>query len=640
MAKPRATAGDETKNKTRNDGLDGRGVIERVDELLEISYRGADLGNVTDVLAEAVYILITKQTRQAVYQKVYGNLRRRFTRWDDVRSAASLDLEDILRPAGLQAQRARDLKLLLLRVHDDNLERGVGPAQGSDLTLEYLREEPTEEAERFLASLAGIGTKSARCITLYALGRDNFPVDTHVARIFDRLGIVKLGRWKPVHDEYQDAVPRRIRGRLHVNLVHHGRAVCRKTNPKCGGCPLISFCDIGRKRVGASDATHSAVDLFAGAGGMALGFREAGFRIAAAVELDRPAAQTYRLNHPGVPVLEEDVTKVTGERLRSFAPGASGGVAATIAGPPCQGYSAAGPRQPHAERNYLYQHVIRIAKELDSKSVVIENVLGAASVGGVAFVDPITRALDEAGFAADKHLLEGPDFGVPQRRKRFFFVGLDSSLGTKPQSPDATHRYPGTMGELEETPMLAELLHLLPALPHGVAADCLELADGTVVYNAATMAHEDRVVRKIEKILPGQGPLSYRRLDRNLATTIIAGHRALPVHPVLHRTISVREAALIQGFPLSYIFCGYRSQQPLQVANAVPPALARAVATEIRKLLPVASSSPSRGGRSGNGTTRVQRNEILEPLQAEASINDQAVAVSPPLARSLADDSQ
>ena len=512
-------------------------------------------------------------------------------------------------------------------MRQDNLARGVGPATGGDLTLEYLRDAPPDEAERFLGSLAGIGPKSAKCITLYALGRDDFPVDTHVARIFNRLGIVKMDGWKPVHEEYQDAVPRRIRGRLHVNLVHHGRAVCRNSNPKCDSCPLVSFCDSGRERVGASRATHSAVDLFAGAGGMALGFRQAGFRVRAAVELDRPAAQTYRLNHPGVPVLEADVTTVTGEQLRSFAPGTSGGVAATIAGPPCQGYSAAGPRDPHAERNYLYEHVIRIANELGSKSIVIENVPGAASVRGVEFADPIERELEQAGFAADKHLLSGPDFGVPQRRRRFFFVGLDRSLGTKPQSPDATHRHPGSMGELAETPALADLLRLLPALPHGVAADRLELADGTVAYNGATMAHADRVVRKIEKILPGQGPLSYRRLDRTLATTIIAGHRALPVHPILDRTISVREAALIQGFPLSYTFCGYRSQQPLQVANAVPPPLARAVAHEIRKLLPVAS--PTHRGSSRNATApaaTTRGKEAVKPLQEAAESTTQVVS--------------
>ena len=92
------------------------------------------------------------------------------------------------------------------------------------------------------------------------------------------------------------------------------------------------------------------------------------------------------------------------------------------------------------------------------------------------------------------------------------------------------------------------------------------------------MLHCERVVEKIAAIKAGEGPISYRRLHKDLARTIVAGHRALPVHPYLHRTISVREAARLQGFADTHVFCGTRSQQPLQVANAVPPLLAQAVA--------------------------------------------------------------
>ena len=103
------------------------------------------------------------------------------------------------------------------------------------------------------------------------------------------------------------------------------------------------------------------------------------------------------------------------------------------------------------------------------------------------------------------------------------------------------------------------------------------LEDGTPLTNSATMRHSQPVIDKISKIKPGKGPISYRRLERDLAPTLVAGHRALPVHPWLHRTISVREAARIQGFPDSYVFCGPRSNQPLQVANAVPPPVAEAL---------------------------------------------------------------
>ncbi|OBH47312.1 hypothetical protein A5683_25240 [Mycobacterium mantenii] len=99
------------------------------------------------------------------------------------------------------------------------------------------------------------------------------------------------------------------------------------------------------------------------------------------------------------------------------------------------------------------------------------------------------------------------------------------------------------------------------------------------------MAHSDKVLKKISLIEPGTGPISYRRLHKDLARTIVAGHRALPVHPTLDRTISVREAARIQGFEDSYTFSGPRAAQPLQVANAVPPPMAAAIARRLLAIL-------------------------------------------------------
>jgi hypothetical protein len=115
---------------------------------------------------------------------------------------------------------------------------------------------------------------------------------------------------KPAYDSIEDLVPNRKRLRLHVNLVHHGRAMCISRAPKCQQCILVSCCPMGRARVAENRTGPVAVELFAGGGGLGLGFSQAGFQIAIAVEQDRNAAQTYRLNHPGVPVVEADVTTV------------------------------------------------------------------------------------------------------------------------------------------------------------------------------------------------------------------------------------------------------------------------------------------------------------------------------------------
>jgi DNA (cytosine-5)-methyltransferase 1 len=119
-----------------------------------------------------------------------------------------------------------------------------------------------------------------------------------------------------------------------------------------------------------------------------------------------------------------------------------------------------------------------------------------------------------------------------------------------------------------------EALQDLPVLGPGEYAEHL-------LPNASTMRHSPWVIAKIATIPPGQGPQSYRRLRPDVASTLVAGHRALPVHPFLHRTISVREAARLQGFPDRYVFIGPRSNQPQQVANAVPPPMARAVAASL-----------------------------------------------------------
>jgi DNA (cytosine-5)-methyltransferase 1 len=112
------------------------------------------------------------------------------------------------------------------------------------------------------------------------------------------------------------------------------------------------------------------------------------------------------------------------------------------------------------------------------------------------------------------------------------------------------------------------------------------LDNGTELLNASTMSHSEAVIAKIAQIQRGKRPISYRRLELDLARTLVAGHRALPVHPWLDRTISVREAARIQGFADGYVFCGPRSEQPLQVANAVPPPVASALANHLKVFLP------------------------------------------------------
>ena len=410
----------------------------------------------------------------------------------------------------------------------------------------------------------------------------------NVDRVLRRLGPPTGASEEMCRETLADAIPPDSRARWAIALALHGQQVCTEEEPRCDDCPLISFCETGRSRNTADATAATAVDLFSGAGALALGFVQAGFRILAAVETDRNAAQTYRLNHPGVPVLEASVEDIDGDVLRNWIPSLRA-PAAVIAGPPCQGYSAAGARSTNDQRNLLFRHVGRLARQLDARSVVIENVPGLRRVNGVTYTEKIAASLRRAGFRTWKQPVElrASEFGVSQNRRRLFFVGVKRGMEL-PQPPAPTHAAPGDSAadpKLPRTQTLTKQLQDLPVLGAGQGSERMCLPDGRVVLNSQAMKHSDGVVDKIRAIPPGGGPISYRRLEGDIARTLVAGHRALPVHPWQHRAITVREAARIQGFPDSYFFCGPRSTQPLQVANAVPPALSRAVARELLVVL-------------------------------------------------------
>ena len=593
----------------RSGPLDAAGklaVVDRVAELLELRYRSASLGNFEDPLEEAVYILLSRHTTERAYQEAHRALRSRWPSWAALRNADEAEICEVIKPAGFGQQRAGQLKALLEEVTAESRRRGF-----TKPTLDWLRNASDEEAESYLTSLPGIGPKSAKCILHYSLDRQAFAVDTHIRRVLDRLGLVPDTGGKVRHETYDSIVPPRLRQSLHVNLVHHGRRYCRARRPLCGACPLISFCDTGRAAVGPEEGAPVAVELFAGGGGLGEGFSKAGFSVVAAVEMDRAAAQTYRLNHPGTVVIEGDATQVTAAQLTALVPAAAR-ADVIIAGPPCQGYSLAGRRQAGDEKNRLYTAVVNLAVELRPRWVCIENVPGIRKVQGQLFEEDVLASLKGAGYTASSNLLRACDYGVPQLRKRIIFLGVRTELGiAAPEPPALTHCAgahcnekcgddPGSVCGRIPTPRVEDVLSDLPALATGQVAEVLSLPGGRVLYNASTMDHAPHVIAKIRAIEPGKGPISYRRLHKDIARTIVAGHRALPVHPSLDRTVSVREAARIQGFPDEHIFAGMRSQQPLQVANAVPPALARAVATALLDTLPKPpSGDPKRRRRPG-----------------------------------------
>ncbi len=305
-------------------------------------------------------------------------------------------------------------------------------------------------------------------------------------------------------------------------------------------------------------------DICCGAGALSDGFRRAGAVILGGIDIDAQALDTARANHPdakweGVSI-EELAASVRKQRHHPLWKANT-----LLAGLPCQGFSCAGRRDPTDPRNSLYKHLLSVTKAVRPRFVVMENVVGMTASRNGGVLPELCARLQQIGYGVAYRILDAADYRVPQHRKRLFLIGVlegDADLifeGLRPASTRATVRdaFRGLTGTRENKAFSHTFMNPGPA-----------------------------VQAKLESLEPG-GPISYRRLVwTRPAPTLVGGHRALPVHPKYPRAISVREAARLQGFSDRYEFAGSNSAQIGQVANAVPPPLATAVAKAIRKYLP------------------------------------------------------
>jgi DNA (cytosine-5)-methyltransferase 1 len=394
-----------------------------------------------------------------------------------------------------------------------------------------------------------------------------------VGRVIDRLRLTEKPAGMSAKADGMHQVISQMSPSLFSNLVTHASLCCTQDNPKCFACPLVSFCSIGVLRsTKFFEDKPVVIDLFAGAGGLSAGFRQEGFHVVMAVEKDKHAAQSYRVNNPGTPVIEADVRNLRPRDIRQAVGVRRGQIDAVIAGPPCQGFSVAGPRKPHATRNYLFRSIAEIANGLQAKLLVMENVPGLRRVQGVGFENRILAYFKKHGYCGKAIQVDASEFGVPQRRKRLIFV---CARGRHDVSSFVMRRL-----RSRKKYTVLEALRNLPR-PYTRRSEIHRRRHGRLVRNHRMMKHSARVIQKISQIAPSKGPISYRRLRPDLAHTLIAGHRAMPVHPRQNRTITTREAARIQTIPDSFQFLGPHAEQPLQVANVVPYRLARAIARNL-----------------------------------------------------------
>ena len=215
--------------------------LREVSARLNEAYHAAPLGNKADPLDELIYIQLSIRTREGAYTETFERLKDACGgEWRRLRELPEEQVLSILESGGMAS-----VKLDRLLEQLQALEERFG-----EVTLAPLADMATARAESFLVSLPGVGPKTARCVLLYSLNRQVFPVDSHCLRVLKRLAFVPetLGR-KSAHDVIQDLIPVDLRHDLHVNLVHHGRSLCIPDYPRCELCPLLELCPTGQAEV-------------------------------------------------------------------------------------------------------------------------------------------------------------------------------------------------------------------------------------------------------------------------------------------------------------------------------------------------------------------------------------------------------
>jgi DNA (cytosine-5)-methyltransferase 1 len=355
------------------------------------------------------------------------------------------------------------------------------------------------------------------------------------------------------------------------------------------------------------------VDLFCGAGGLSLGFTQAGFRVVHAVDNNEDAVVTYRRN------LGDHIEQCGLSAETTIPP------AMVIAGgPPCQGFSSAGLRQAGDARNSLISVYARIIVGARPKAFVFENVEGFLTVEGGRHVFDLLDPLIDAGYRVHVHKINAANYGVPQHRKRVIVIG---GLGWDPTFPLSTHEAHGAPGAhraargLPPTPSVMQALSGLPpaaTAPPGEPQghfyrplDGIDLDRALILQPGQTMrdlpeelqhdSYRRRAFRRVMDGTPterrGGPPAGVRRLASDAPSkAITGGARSEFLHPTEDRALTIRECARLQTFPDTFEFLGSQAAQAQLIGNAVPPLLARVIGEYLIRDLATKAMNGNGGG--------------------------------------------
>lgn len=361
-----------------------------------------------------------------------------------------------------------------------------------------------------------------------------------------------------------------------------------------------------------------AVDLFCGCGGLSTGLKMAGIEVLAGVDCEPKYLGSFSRNFPQARSLNLDLTALTPQDFLSELNLEAEELFLVAGGPPCQGFSKNVPRRQRDSqdpRNLLVKAFLDFCEALRPQWILMENVAEMKNGFEQTYTEEILMRLQKAGYCVAHRVLNAADYGVPQRRKRAFFVA--NRLGIDFQFPIPTHAAPTahqTLFPLHSHVGVWEAISDLPPLQHGEGEKSTRYCgpasndfqrkmrgDGVVVSNHIARNLQPIQFERLSCLQPGQGlkdlPLhlqtkggysgAYGRLTKEMIAPTITRWVFHPGsgrwgHPVDIRTLSIREIARLQGFPDSYEFVGSFTDQAGQLGNAVPPLLALQLATQMQ----------------------------------------------------------